>query len=70
MPVATSKLLSHYKPICIFSTSINPPKFKIKMNAKDLQELFIESLLSGQIQGIDEIFDITVISERRKDSKN
>lgn len=28
------------------------------MNAKDLQELFIESLLSGQIQGIDQIFDI------------
>jgi hypothetical protein len=40
------------------STSINPPKFKIKMNAKDLQELFIESLLSGQIHGIDEIVDI------------
>ena len=37
-----------------------------KMNEQDLQKLFIESLLSGKIQGIDDIIDISSLQKAER----
>lgn len=39
---------------------------EIKMNEQDLQKLFIKSLLSGEIQGIDEIIDIPSLQKAER----
>ena len=48
------------------STSGKSLIVEIKMNEQDLQKLFIESLLSGKIQGIDEIIEIPSLQKAEK----
>ena len=48
------------------STSRKPFIVEINMNEKDLQKLFIESLLSGEIQGMDEIIDIPSLQKAER----